>query len=273
MISAATQYLLNRMCFVAQKTALGDTIVALQTPVTVGGDFVFGANGVVNALVAANNVGILSCTQAFLTATANLGGSIYVVGLTQNYAGLQGVSVTPVGQVPASSDLQVVSNAVGVIGGVATIVFTAGDGTDTVTITLPGGSPIVLAATGANSDCWAPGNGGTTDASGFATLINALTAVGAYSPELIAAGNPLYARVIGTCVVLTSSVPGVTIATNCGGVNTHVTMVTDIKHITTAARTMPPGIVFQTAVAVTPHVVASGDEMKVGISLVSMPPQ
>ena len=273
MISAAVQYLLNRMCPVANKAALGDAIVALQTPVTVSADLVFGANGAVTTLVAANNVGVLSATQAFLTANAALGGSIYTIGLTQLYSSLQGVTVNPVGQVPASSDLQVVSNAVGVIGGVATIVFTAGDGTDTVTITLPGGSPIVLAATGAASDGWAPGNGGTTDASGFATLINASTAVGAYSPELIAAQNPLYARVIGTCVVLTSSVPGVTIATNCGGVNTHVTMVTDIKHITTAARTMPPGIVVQTALGVTAHSVASGDEAKIGILLTSLPPQ
>ena len=262
-IDSATQYKLNSMCPTMQKTAMGDLLVALQSQPVVSGDISMSAGnaGETAALVAANNVGINTCIQAGDKAAAAAGGSIYVLTLSQMYTRMKRFNSVSVGQVPAVSSFNVVGDAP--MGGVAVIVVSSGTAAKTITLTIPGfAAPVVLTSV-ANG-------GGPTDsqfcigaaldsdtASYLAELINNVSDAGNEGGCLALVGGPIKALAIGTAVVITSSIPGVTIASS--NISQYIPT-TDKIHTTTAARTMQPGLVLQGSVGVTATVPAAGDE-------------
>jgi hypothetical protein len=256
--------LLDGMCVGAQKAGLGTVLAALQAVTHLYVDVAFVADGAASALTASKNVGILKFTQANATATANLGGSVYVCSLDKTYSRLVGATVVSTGQVPAVDAIQVVGDKPS--GGVATVVFTGCQAGDTVTLMCPGlAAAVVLRAQavpgGVDSD-WTVGNGGTTSASGFTEIVNH-SAVPACA-ALIALGNPFTALTIGTCVILTCIYAGATIKSSNA---TRARVTTDILGTVNVARTMQPGVVLQTAAGVTATEPATGDELKIHLDL------
>ena len=260
-LSADNVSVLNRMCPGAERAGLGTAIAALQAYPEVFTDIPITTSGAVNTLTGTNNVGLNACIQANVGAAA-AGGSIYTFSFGQTYSALVDANLVSVGQVPAVSALQVLSD--GSAGGVATVTFVSASDADYITFVIPGiTSPVVLTAkTSPTTDSqFTLGNGGTDSATALAVIINATIGTGANKcAALIAAGNPLVAYAVGAGCVIRSKLLGATIKSHN---QTKECVVSGVINTVDVASVMQPGVVVQFAVGVTATVPASGDELKV----------
>lgn len=277
LITSDLKRTISTMCPAINKADVASVIADLQAYPAVFADLVMTTGAALVALVAANNVGVNTAVQASPAAALHLGGEVYVLTFGQLYSRLVRALTTSIGPVPACSDLRVIGD--GVAGGVATIVCTTVTAGKTITLTVPGiAAPVVLTAvafgSGPTNSQYCIGDGGANGDADTATYIaetinNTVDAANTGGCAALV-GGPISAQAInagaggGTCVVITSSIPGVTIAVS--DVAKLVT-VTDQVHTTTAARTMQPGVVLQGAVSATPAIPVTGNEYRMRFDL------
>lgn len=211
----------------------------VQSVVDLFAEVVFAASTSAPTLTAAKSLGVKACAHASAdSAAAGVGGSLYVLSLTDRYNRCLNVAVSPVGDVPTVNAVQRVGNGVG--GGVGTVVCASATTSETLTIN---GVSYAFIANGASPS----GNQialGTDDA-GTATAIAArLTAL---------APTGITARAVGTAVVIESSVAGASLYSSNA---TKLRCTTDAVGTANVPREMQPGLVLQTAVGVTATVPA-----------------